>query len=329
MSKPVVAVTMGDPAGIGPELIVKVLSQEATYQACRPLLIASPVAMRTATGLLGSALRFRPIASAADAAFTPGEVDLLCPAGVPSDDVVAGKLDPANGRAAALCLAAAYELVAAGQVDGVVAAPMSKQAFHEAGYNYFDELEYLADLTKSPDAYMLGAIGPTLWTISVTAHVPFARIAGLITRDRVLTSIRRLDDALRRVGVASPRLAVTALNVHGGEGGLFGREEIDEIEPAIEAARQLGVRASGPCPADTVFVRARAGEFDGVVCMYHDHANTGRKLLATMAGATVYMGLPAVCCTTAHGTAFDKAGQGVASPNSLADALKYAALLSR
>jgi 4-hydroxythreonine-4-phosphate dehydrogenase len=227
------------------------------------------------------------------------------------------------GRVAALCFAHAYELVAAGQVQGVAAAPMNKQAFHLAGYNYFDELEYLAEITNSLDAHMLGTVG-AFWTLAVTAHVPFRSIPDLITKDRVLLAVRRLAGVLQRTGHAEPRIAVAALNVHGGEGGLFGREELDEIGPAVEEAQQLGLRVIGPAPADTVFVRAREGEFDGVVAMYHDQANIARKLLATRKGATVYMGLPVVCTTTAHGTAFDKAWQGVAEAGSVEDALKYA-----
>jgi 4-hydroxythreonine-4-phosphate dehydrogenase len=205
---------------------------------------------------------------------------------------------------------------------------MNKQAFHDAGYDYLDELEYLAEYTKSPNATLLGAIDDRLWTTDVTMHVPFRAIPDLLTPERIVESAARLGEALTRVQGKPPRLAIAALNVHGGEGGLFGREEIEVIGPAVAAARAAGLDVTGPCPADTVFVRARRGDFDGVVCMYHDQANIGRKLLATMRGATVYMGLPVPCATTAHGTGFDIVGKGIADPGSLADAVRIAARLA-
>jgi 4-hydroxythreonine-4-phosphate dehydrogenase len=190
-----------------------------------------------------------------------------------------------------------------------------------------DELAYLADLTHSPAPSSVGFVERIL-TVAVTEHVPFRDVAGLITKERVLRSITGLHAAMTRLQGPGATMAVAALNVHGGEGGLFGREEIDEIGPAIEDARAAGLAVQGPIPADTVFVRARDGEFGGVVCMYHDQANIARKLLATRSGATLFLGLPVVCATTAHGTAFDKAGQGVAEPASLAMALRCVATLA-
>ena len=242
--------------------------------------------------------------------------------------VVPGNVDEATGKAAAVCLEKAFTLAMAGAVHGVVSAPMNKQAFHLAGYDYFDEVDYLAELTNSRGHMLFGVINPSLWTVAVAVHVPFRQIADLITRDRVVRHVRRLHGVLEAIGLAGPRIAVAALNVHGGEGGLFGREEIEEIAPGIQEAREQGINATGPYPADTVFVRARAGEFDGVVCMYHDQANIARKLLATWNGATLVVGLPVVWGTTAHGTALDKAGKGMGNPGSLEAALTYTAMLA-
>jgi len=327
MHKPVIALSMGDPAGIGPELIVKTLSQESIYESCHPVIIAAPNVIADISRVVGVHLWPHPIGEVSDAKFSPPYVDVLCPEGVQIDSVEWGKVNAAMGRAAALCLKKAFELAQDRAVDGVVAAPLNKEAFHLAGYNYLDDLTWLAELTHSPEPYVLGAIG-SVWTVAVTLHVPFRDIADLVQKERIVKYTCNLHSVLRRVGYATPRIAVAALNVHGGEGGLFGQEEINEIGPAILEAKAQGINVEGPCPADTVFVRARDGEFDGVVCMYHDQANIARKLLATMDGATIYMGLPVVCGTTAHGTAFDKAGKGVSVSTSLEAALKYTVLLT-
>jgi 4-hydroxythreonine-4-phosphate dehydrogenase len=231
------------------------------------------------------------------------------------------------GRVAALCLTRAFELALAHAVDGVVAAPMSKEAFHLAGYDYLDELAYLSDVTGSPDTFMVGAM-EWVWTVPVAEHIAFRDIADRITRDRVLKYIQHMHGILSRVKGPDPKIAVAALNVHGGEGGLFGCEEMEEIGPAVSDARDQGIDAHGPFPADTVFVRVREEGFHGVVCMYHDQANIVRKLQGTRRGATLFLGLPVICGTTAHGTAFDKAGMGICDAGSLEDALKYTAMLS-
>jgi 4-hydroxythreonine-4-phosphate dehydrogenase len=327
MQKPVIAITMGDPAGIGPELIVKTLADEHVYETCRPVVIGAPHVMADVLTLLGANLRIHSIKVLSDARFSLPYIDVLSPEALHIQSPQWGKVDAAMGKAAALCLEQAFALAQDGAINGVVTAPLNKQAFHLAGYDYLDDLTYLADLTHSSETYLVGALG-SIWTVAVTLHVPFGDIAGMIKKERILRYTANLHNVLRRVGYDDPRIAVAALNVHGGEGGLFGREEMDEIGPAVIAAQEQGLNAAGPCPADTVFVRARDGEFDGVVCMYHDQANIARKLLATMDGASIYMGLPVVCGTTAHGTAFDKAGQGISLPNSLQAALKHTVLLA-
>jgi 4-hydroxythreonine-4-phosphate dehydrogenase len=224
-------------------------------------------------------------------------------------------------------LQTAFELALKKQVQGVVLAPMNKESFHLAGYAYFDELAFLADLTNSSETFILGSLG-SVWAVAVTEHIAFKDIVGYIRTERVVRYIQRLHDVLGRIGFEAPRSAVAALNPHAGEGGLFGREEIDEISPAVELAVAEGIRAQGPIPADTVFKRALDGDFDGVVCMYHDQMNIARKLQARQHIATLFMGLPVIAATTAHGTAFDIAGQGIADPGSLAAALDYAIRLA-
>jgi 4-hydroxythreonine-4-phosphate dehydrogenase len=231
------------------------------------------------------------------------------------------------GQAAAVCLRTAFELAMGGRVQGIISAPLNKEAFHRAGYPHRDELSYAAELTHSPETCIMGVMR-SIWTVAVTEHVPFREILNAIRKERVLWHILKMNDVLLCTGLARPRVAVAALNVHGGEGGLFGREEIDEIAPAIQAARERGIDVQGPVPADAVFVRALAGLSDGVVCMYHDQANIARKLQPRSESATVFAGLPVPCGTTAHGTAFDIAGRGVADPGSMQAALRYTAQLA-
>jgi 4-hydroxythreonine-4-phosphate dehydrogenase len=327
MNKPVIAITMGDAAGIGPEIVVKVLAQRAAAASCYPFVVGDAEVMAEAGRSVGSTLRFKPVERLSAAVFSPSEVEVLRPEKLHIGPVPRGKVDPAMGRAAALCLRTAYELAMAGQIQGVVSAPLNKEALHLAGYDYPDELAYLADLTGSQETFILGVMGP-LWTVSVTEHIAFRAIPDAIKKDRVLRTISHLHAALRKAGIAVPRIAVAALNVHAGEGGLFGREELDEIAPAIQEAQSQGINAHGPVPADMVFVKALRGEFDGVVCMYHDQANIARKLQPKNISATLFMGLLVVCGTTAHGTAFDIAGQGIADPGSLEAALRYTVQLS-
>ncbi len=318
---------MGDAAGIGPELIVKALAEGPTWHTCSPVVIGHPKVMQDICKVVGADLRFRVIEELSEASFSPPNVDVLCPEGLRIGHVEWGKLNPAMGRAAALCLQRAFETAMGNEVQGVVSAPVNKEALHLAGYEYVDDLAYLADLTGSQEAFILGVLG-SIWTVAVTEHIPFRDIVNLIKKDRILRYINRMHDVLKRVGFAEPRIAVAALNVHTGEGGLFGREEIEEIEPAVEESRVQGFNAEGPVAADTVFVRALAGDFDGVVCMYHDQANIVRKLQPKGKSATLYMGLPVMCGTTAHGIAFDKAGMGIADPGSLKAALRYTVMLS-
>jgi len=327
MKKPIIAISMGDACGIGPELIVKVLSLEDIYEYCCPLVIGNPEVMKIVAKAAGKDFFIHAIDDFKGAQYQFARLDVLCPSQLKIPEISWGKVDPAMGKAAAECLGYAFQMAEKKQIDAVVSAPLNKEAFHLAGYDYLDELEFLAELTNSFEPYVIGAM-EAFWTVAVTLHIPFRQIADMIKKDRVLRYIRRMDEALKKTGVKAPKIAVAALNVHAGEGGLFGREEMDEIEPAIEAGLKLGIDVQGPFAADSVFVTAIDHKFDAVVCMYHDQANIARKLLGKKKGASLFMGLPVPCATTAHGTAFDIAGKGLADPASMQEALKYAALLS-
>ena len=325
--KPTIAIAMGDPAGIGPELIVKVLADTAITERCRSLVIGDAPTLRQQIRQLGSPLRAQEIDSLSQAQFTPGSIDILPAPGFALGQLPAPAVNPRLGEAAAQYLRHAYRLAMDGQAQGVVMAPMNKESFRAAGYHFADELAFLAQLTDSHAPYLLGAVRD-VWTVTVTEHIALRDVADHITRQSVRRAIIRLHAVLRRLGIEQPRIACAALNPHAGEGGLFGREEIDEITPAIEDAADTGIRVSGPVPADIVFKRSLDGAFDGVVCMYHDQMNIARKLQARDDIATLWMGLPVIGATTAHGTAFDIAGKGIADPGSLRAALDYAIRLA-
>ena len=327
MAKPTIAIAMGDPAGIGPEIIVKTLSDPRLRQSCRAFIIGDQQVMQANAAALGSPLAFRAIDDLNAAAFAGDAIDILHPPAFRLGALPPPAVHPRLGEAAKRTLELAYQLAMQGRVHGVVMAPMNKESFRAAGYHYVDELEFLGELTGSPEPYLLGAAGP-VWALSISEHIPFKDIVSQVRRDRVIDRIQALWQALSKLGVAEPRIAVAALNPHAGEGGLFGREEIDEIAPAVHEALRDDIRVTGPVPADIVFKRAYAGEFDGVVCMYHDQMNIARKLQARADIATLWMGLPVIGATTAHGTAFDIAGQGRADPGSLRAALEYAIKLA-
>lgn len=328
--RPRIAVTMGDPNGIGPEIIAKVLSDPAVRERCHPVLIGEAAIFEAIAAVAGVDLSFH----AADDLGTEREavggdvIDVVRPAALQVPPVRWGRLDPAMGEVAAACLRTALRLGMDGHVDGFVAAPMNKQAFHMAGYDYLDELAFFSEITGSERPYFMGVIGPIL-TVSVTEHIAFSDILANVTIDSVLWYIRQMDRALSKAKSARRRIGVAALNPHAGEGGLLGTEELDVIVPAIEAAREAGMAVEGPIPADVIFPLALRGDFDGIVCMYHDQANIGRKLQPPETGATIYMGLPVVGTTTAHGTAFDIAGKGIADPGSLTAALDAAIKLAQ
>lgn len=326
--RPLIAIAMGDPAGIGPEVVVKALARTDLSRMCRVVVVGDLGVLREASKWAGGRLAFDGTADPSRVISEQPEIPVFHPPGLDVMPVAWGEVDSAMGEAAAICLQGAVELALDGRVSAIVSAPLNKEAFRRAGYAYRDELAFIAHLTGSPEPFTMGVVD-SLCTVSVAEHIPFREIVHAVTREGVLTRIRQLDSALQRAGRAHARIGVAALNVHGGEGGLVGREEIEQIAPAIRDAQRDGIAAAGPVPADAIFPRAFAGEFDGVVCMYHDQANIARKLRPRGQGATMFMGLPFVCGTTAHGTAFDKAGRGIADARGLETAVRWTVQLSR
>jgi 4-hydroxythreonine-4-phosphate dehydrogenase len=324
---PTVAITMGDPAGVGPEVTVKALTREEVRDCCRPLVVGDVSVLKRAAALVDARLTPRPIADVSDARFDPAAPDVLNPHDVDLSALAPGRVSAVAGRAAVAYVERAVELAQTGQVDGIVTGPVNKAALQAAGVPYVGHTELLAALTGADRVTTMLAT-PGLSVVHVTRHVPLREVADHVTRERVLETIRLTDEGLRRMGTSTPRLAVAALNPHSGDEGLIGREEIETIGPAVEAAREEGIDARGPIPADSVFFRAIRGEFDAVVAMYHDQGHIPVKTHGFERSVTVTLGLPIVRTSVDHGTAFDIAWQGLANEESMVEAILLAARLT-
>ncbi|MGY6271211.1 4-hydroxythreonine-4-phosphate dehydrogenase PdxA [Achromobacter denitrificans] len=315
-----VGITMGDAAGIGPEIVVKACAQ-GLGAPC--VVYGDAGALRRAAAQLGARLTVREIAGVGQASAEAGHIDVIaCGAPLPAD-LPLGRVDAAAGRGAYEYVCAAIDDAQAGRIRAIVTAPLNKKSMHAAGIDYPGHTEILAERSATRDFAMMLA-NDELRVLLVTIHVALADVIARITPEAELTAMRLADRACRQMGIAHPRIAVAGLNPHAGEGGKFGREDIDIIEPAIAAARAEGMDASGPWPGDTIFMRARRGEFDIVVAQYHDQGLIPVKYLGLDHGVNVTVGLPFVRTSVDHGTAFDIAGKGVADHASLVAAFDLA-----
>jgi 4-phospho-D-threonate 3-dehydrogenase / 4-phospho-D-erythronate 3-dehydrogenase len=317
------ALTLGDPAGIGPEVVARWLAARPALS--RPLLLVGPRwALEAGAAAAGVDLPpFSPVTAAREARDGVALLDV----GVDVADFRFGAVQAGCGEAAVRAVECAARACLAGEVAGMITAPIHKEAIHAAGYvDDIGHQEILARLTGSTaTATML--MTPGLKVVHLSTHKSLAEAVRFVTRDHVLARLRLTAATLARWGLPGARIAVAALNPHGGEGGLLGREEIDELTPAVAAARAAGIDASGPWPADSVFNRAIAGEFDVVLALYHDQGHIAIKVHDFHASTTATLGIPFVRTSVDHGTAFDIAGRGVADPRSLAAAVTAAAAL--
>jgi 4-hydroxythreonine-4-phosphate dehydrogenase len=323
---PLLAITLGDPAGIGPEIVLKALRSAEVYATCRPLVVGDRRMLERAAGsIVGQAPPVFELTGADPglAHYQPGLLTLLDLHNADPQDCPVGQMSAAAGRAAVEYVCSACDLAMAGQAAAVVTAPLNKAAMQLAGFHYAGHTELLAERTHAGKVSML-LVGPKLRVIHVSTHVALAEAIRLVTVQRVEEVISLANSACRALGVPHPRIAVAGLNPHAGEGGMFGRQDIEQIIPAVEAARTHGLEVSGPLPPDTVFLRAVQGEFDIVVAMYHDQGHIPMKLLAFDSGVNVSIGLPIIRTSVDHGTAFDIAGRGLARPDSLLAAIQVA-----
>ena len=311
MARPRIALFAGDPAGIGPELVARLLADGTAARRAEIVLIGSRAALEDGMRIAGR--RF----------LEPRLADWN---GLDDRDFTRGVAGAANGRHMLAGLAHAVALFKAGDVEALCFAPLNKSALRAGGMQHPDELHWFREALDFDGACVELNVLETLWTSRVTSHVPLAAVAASITRDNVAESIALIHASLVRAGIARPRIAVCGLNPHNGDNGAFGREEIDVIAPGVEMARVRGIPAEGPFPADTIFVRAtrKDGGYDGVVTMYHDQGQIAMKLLGFDRGVTVQGGLPMPITTPAHGTAYDIAGRGVANDGAMRNAFDLA-----
>ncbi|MEX2173527.1 MAG: 4-hydroxythreonine-4-phosphate dehydrogenase PdxA [Pirellulaceae bacterium] len=339
MNQPLVAVTMGDPAGVGPETIVGAWASPGLHRYCRPFVVGHPAIMRQAAELLGGQVQVVEIRAPGEARPAPTLLPCLTAISDEALEAPRAQIDRRAGQAAYDALVAAARLAIAGQVDAIVTAPLHKGALHAAGHHYPGHTELLAELCGVPAAEVAmmlylapgGAIQGSagLGVAHVTLHVALRDVFAQLLPERIVASARLADAVTRAMlnGERPPRIGVAALNPHGGEQGLFGDEETRTIAPAVAAGRALGLDLVGPIPCDTLMVRAAAGEFDAVVAMYHDQGHIALKLLGMHRAVNISLGLPIVRTSVAHGTAFDLAWQGRAETSSMVEAVRVAALL--
>jgi len=327
-SLPVIAITMGDPAGIGPEVIAKALAHKEVHEKCLPLVIGDVERMETAVRITKSPLSVEQIDNAIE--LKADRTNLYC-LGVTalSADLPFGKLAAEGGEAAYQYVKKAAELAMAREIDAICTAPLNKEAMHAAGHKFPGHTELLASLTHTPEVSML-LVTPKLRVVHVTTHIGLLDAVAKIEPGLVERTIRRGNTAMREAGIKQPRIGVCGINPHAGENGLFGRgEEEEKIAPAVTACRHDGIDVEGPLPADTLFYRAIRGDFDLVVAMYHDQGHGPIKVLGIETGVNVTLGLPVVRTSVDHGTAFDIAGTGRADERSMMEALFQAANLAK
>jgi 4-phospho-D-threonate 3-dehydrogenase / 4-phospho-D-erythronate 3-dehydrogenase len=326
-NRPRIGITMGDPAGIGPEVVLKAVAEEEVRAVCAPVIIGDAQLLAHNARTLDLQCGYEIVRHDEQ---LPEEIsDPL----IFHLDNIQGHVEPGiesgdAGKAAAGYIEAAVELCAAGQIDAIATAPINKRALFLGGYSFPGHTEFLAQLTGTEE-YAMGFVAENLRVVLISTHVPLSEAIRLVTRDRLIRTIRLADRELERWGVQRPRLAVAALNPHGAEGGLFGIEEASEIAPAVEACRAADdINVRGPFSADTIFLRASRGEFDAVVACYHDQAMIPVKCLSFGEAVNVTLGLPFIRTSVDHGTAFDIAGKGIAEHSSMVAAIKLAAELS-
>lgn len=332
--KPILAITMGDPAGIGPEIVVKALNLKETYDKCRPLVTGDAAIMERAVRQMGTGQKVNSIENVGDAKFELGTIDVIDLKCIDMNTFEPGKVAPQCGNAAFVSIIKAIELAMAGEVDGTVTAPLNKEALHKGGHNFDGHTEIYAHYTGTKKYAMLLA-DEFLRVIHVSTHVSLREACDRVKKDRIIEVTELIDDACRQFGMEKPRIGIAGLNPHASDNGLFGWEEEKEIIPAVNELRERGFDVDGPVPPDTLFAKAKCGKYDGCVAMYHDQGHIPFKVVGfnwdketgkmdSAKGVNITLGLPIIRVSVDHGTAFDVAGKGVASPDAMLLSIDYA-----
>lgn len=334
MKRPILAITMGDPAGIGPEIIIKSLSKQEVYKKCRPLVTGDANVMTLAASLLSSDIKINPVKSVDDAVFEYGTIDVLDLELVDMATFKIGQVAAQCGNAAFESVIKAIHLAMDGIVDATVTAPLNKEALNLAGHHFDGHTEIYAHYTGTEKYAMLLA-DEFMRVIHVSTHVPLRKACDLVKKERIIDVTELIVDACRQFGIENPHIGIAGLNPHASDGGLFGDEERLEISPAVEELRSRGYNVDGPVPPDTLFAKAKCGKYDGCVAMYHDQGHIPFKVVGfnwdketgtmkTAKGVNITLGLPIIRVSVDHGTAFDVAGKGAASPDAMLLSIDYA-----
>ena len=331
----ILGITMGDPAGVGPEITVKALQDPKVYESCKPLVVGDAAILERACGLVGADCTVHPVADPSEGLYEPGTIDILDMGLLKPEDFAIGQVSAAAGDAAFQYVRKVIELAMDGKVDATVTNPLNKEAMNLAGHHFSGHTEIYAHYTGT-EHYTMMLAHKDLRVVHVSTHVSLREACDRVKKDRVLEVIEIANKACKDMGIENPRIAVAGLNPHCGENGLFGREEIEEITPAIEAAKAEGITGVvGPCPPDSVFSQAIGGWYDIVVCMYHDQGHIPLKTVGfvydrekqewkAVEGVNVTLGLPIIRASVDHGTDFYHAGKGNGNELSLVNAIKYA-----
>jgi 4-hydroxythreonine-4-phosphate dehydrogenase len=336
--RPLIGISVGDPAGIGPEITAKALALSEIYQLCRPLIVAEAEMVKEAVRFSGLDLKIHAISSPREGLFQLGVLDILDLKNIDSKSIRHKVVSAEYGRASFEYVKKVIELALSKEIDATVTGPINKEAINLAGFHYSGHTEIYADLTHTKD-YAMMLVHNQFRVIHVSTHVSLREACERVKKDRVYKVITLGYDAVKRLGIENPKIAVAGLNPHAGESGMFGREEIEEIEPAIKQAQKEGLNVEGPIPPDTVFSKMQGGQYDLVVVMYHDQGHIPTKLIGfqyddktktwgSMSGVNITCGLPIIRVSVDHGTAFGKAGEGRANPESMIQAIRIAAQLA-
>jgi len=337
-NKPVIAITMGDPASIGPEIALKALMNDSIYERCRPLIVGDASVFHDIRERLNIPLKVKAIASVSEAVFQQGTVEVLDLKNVNPEEIKFGEVSAMAGNASFEAVKKVIELALAGEVDATVTGPINKKSINEAGHHFAGHTEIYAHYTGTRKYAML-LVEDKMKVIHVSTHVSLRQACDLVKKERILQVTELLHNGMKQLGEANLRIGIAGLNPHAGDSGLFGTEDDEEILPAVLEARELGYEVEGPVPPDTLFAKAATGYYGGVVAMYHDQGHIPFKLaglkwnaeknrMDSVKGVNITMGLPIIRTSVDHGTAFEIAGKGIASPDAMVLAIESAVQLS-
>jgi 4-phospho-D-threonate 3-dehydrogenase / 4-phospho-D-erythronate 3-dehydrogenase len=337
--KPIIGITMGDPASIGPEIAIKALLEEKIYNICRPLLVGDAGVFQHIIDHLQLGATIRPVQKVAEAQFERGVIDVLDLRNVDLKQLVWGKISAMAGHASFEAVKTVIDLALKGELDATVTGPINKKSINEAGHHFAGHTEIYAHYTGT-NKYAMLLVEDNMKVIHVSTHVSLRQACDLVKKERILEVVHLLHDGLQQLGESNLKIGVAGLNPHAGDSGLFGTEDEQEIEPAVQEARIQGFDVEGPVPADTLFSKAATGHFGGIVAMYHDQGHIPFKLsgfkwnaqkgqMESVKGVNITMGLPIIRTSVDHGTAFEIAGKGVASADAMILAIESAVQLSR